>query len=55
MQKIDKVTVIGANGTMGQNIAAIFASFGNAEVYLVSRINFFLKLGISLCARCKYC
>ena len=37
MQKIDKVTVIGANGTMGQNIAAIFASFGNAEVYLVSR------------------
>lgn len=31
------VTIIGANGTMGRNIAAIFASFGNATVYLVSR------------------
>ncbi len=37
MTSIHKVTVIGANGTMGKNIAAIFASFGNAEVYLVSR------------------
>lgn len=31
------VTVIGANGTMGQNVAGIFASFGNAKVYMVSR------------------
>lgn len=35
--KIESVTVVGANGTMGRNIAAIFASFGNATVYLVSR------------------
>lgn len=35
--KIKKVTVIGANGTMGRNVSAIFASFGNAKVYLVSR------------------
>lgn len=35
--KISTVTIIGANGTMGRNIAAIFASFGNAKVYLVSR------------------
>lgn len=34
---INTVTVVGANGTMGRNIAAIFASFGNATVYLVSR------------------
>ncbi len=37
MQSISTVTIIGANGTMGRNIAAIFASFGNANVYLVSR------------------
>lgn len=37
MREIRKVTVLGANGTMGRNIAAIFASFGNANVYLVSR------------------
>ena len=35
--RIERVTIIGANGTMGRNIAAIFASFGGAEVYLVSR------------------
>lgn len=34
---IKTVTVIGANGTMGTNISAIFASFGNAKVYMVSR------------------
>lgn len=34
---INTVTVVGANGTMGRNVSAIFASFGNAEVYLVSR------------------
>ena len=31
------VTVIGANGSMGKNISAIFASFGNAEVHMVCR------------------
>lgn len=35
--EINTVTVVGANGVMGRNIAAIFASFGNAKVYLVSR------------------
>lgn len=34
---IRTVTVIGASGTMGANISGIFASFGNAKVYLVSR------------------
>lgn len=34
---IKTVTVVGANGTMGANISAIFASFGNAKVYMVSR------------------
>lgn len=34
---IKTVTVIGANGTMGQNISGIFASFGNAKVYMVCR------------------
>lgn len=35
--QIKTVTVIGANGTMGCNIAGIFASFGDAKVYMVSR------------------
>ena len=35
--KIKTVTVVGANGTMGANVSAIFASFGNATVYIVSR------------------
>lgn len=35
--EIKTVTVIGANGTMGYNAAAMFASFGNAKVFMVSR------------------
>ena len=35
--KIKTVTVIGANGTMGSNVAGIFAAFGGAYVYMVSR------------------
>ena len=34
---IKTVTVVGANGTMGTNVSAIFASFGNARVFMVSR------------------
>ncbi|WP_346663314.1 3-hydroxyacyl-CoA dehydrogenase family protein [uncultured Merdimonas sp.] len=34
---IQTVTVIGATGTMGANIAGIFASFGNAKVYCIGR------------------
>ncbi len=37
MKPIGTVTVLGANGTMGKNIAGIFASFGRARVYMVSR------------------
>lgn len=37
MREIRTVTVVGANGTMGTNVSAIFASFGNAKVYMVSR------------------
>lgn len=37
MKRITTVTVVGANGTMGTNVSAIFASFGNATVYMVSR------------------
>ena len=35
--EIKTVTVIGANGTMGCNISGIFASFGNARVYMACR------------------
>lgn len=35
--KINTVTVLGANGTMGRNVSGIFASFGNAKVYMVVR------------------
>ena len=34
---IRKVTVIGVTGTMGANVAGIFASFGDAKVYCVGR------------------
>ena len=34
---IQTVTVIGVTGTMGANIAGIFASFGDAKVYCVGR------------------
>lgn len=37
MIEVRRVTVIGAGGTMGAKVAGIFASFGNASVYLVSR------------------
>ncbi len=35
--EIKTVTVIGVTGTMGANIAGIFASFGNAKVYCIGR------------------
>lgn len=35
--EIKTVTVIGATGTMGANVAGIFASFGNAKVYALGR------------------
>ena len=35
--EIKVVTVIGSTGTMGANVAGIFASFGNAKVYCVAR------------------
>lgn len=37
MLNFTTVTVVGANGTMGTNVSAIFASFGDAKVYMVSR------------------
>ena len=37
MMNIQTVTVIGATGTMGANVAGIFASFGDAKVYCVGR------------------
>lgn len=35
--KLSTITVVGANGTMGANVAAIFAAFGDAKVYMMSR------------------
>lgn len=37
MHQIKTVTVIGATGTMGANVAGIFASFGDVKVYCVGR------------------
>lgn len=34
---VKTVTVLGANGTMGCNVSGIFASFGDAKVYMISR------------------
>ena len=35
--KLQKIVVIGGTGTVGKNVAGIFASFGNANVYSVGR------------------
>ena len=37
MMNIQTVTVIGVTGTMGANIAGIFAAFGDAKVYCLGR------------------
>lgn len=37
MLNIKTVSVIGVTGTMGANVAGIFASFGNAKVYCIGR------------------
>ncbi|MEG1407225.1 MAG: 3-hydroxyacyl-CoA dehydrogenase family protein, partial [Ruthenibacterium sp.] len=51
---IKTVTIVGANGTMGRNVAAIFASFGDATVYMVSRTIEKSKLAIQKsCASVK--
>ncbi len=34
---MNTVTIIGANGTMGSNVSAIFASFGRCKVFMISR------------------
>lgn len=34
---VKTVTVLGANGSMGKNVSAIFASFGDAKVYMMCR------------------
>ena len=35
--RVNTITVLGANGTMGANISGLFASLGGAKVYMVSR------------------
>lgn len=35
--KIKTVTIIGSNGALGTGVGAIFASFGNAKVYMIAR------------------
>lgn len=42
---IKTATVIGANGAMGSNVSAIFASFGDAKVYILGRAAFYEKEG----------
>lgn len=37
MFKINTVTILGANGTMGSQCAGIIAGFGNAKIYMVAR------------------
>ena len=37
MTELKTITVVGVTGTMGTNVAGIFASFGNAKVYCVAR------------------
>ena len=37
MLNINKVVVIGATGAVGKAVSGIFASFGNAKVYMIGR------------------
>ena len=37
MLKINTVTILGANGTIGSQCAGIIAGFGNAKIYMVAR------------------
>ena len=37
MLKINKVVVIGATGAVGKTVSGIFASFGDAKVYMLGR------------------
>jgi len=37
MFKINTVTILGANGTIGSQCAGIIAEFGNAKIYMVAR------------------
>jgi len=37
MLKIDTVTILGANGSMGSQCAGIIAGFGNAKIYMIAR------------------
>lgn len=53
--KINVVTVLGANGTMGSNISGIFASFGNAKVYMVCRTLEKAKMAVEKAANSVKC
>lgn len=35
--KIKTISVLGANGSMGKNVSALFAAFGGAKVYMICR------------------
>ena len=37
MKRINKIVVIGATGAVGKTVSGIFASFGNAIVYMIGR------------------
>ncbi|HMY47698.1 MAG TPA: 3-hydroxyacyl-CoA dehydrogenase NAD-binding domain-containing protein, partial [Leptospiraceae bacterium] len=48
MREIKTVTVLGANGTMGANSAAIVAAFGHAKVHMLARSVDKAKEGIKI-------
>lgn len=53
--KIETVTVIGANGTMGSNICGIFASFGKAKVYVMCRDQKKAEIAVKKAAKSVKC
>ncbi|EPI09086.1 3-hydroxyacyl-CoA dehydrogenase family protein [Enterococcus faecalis] len=48
---IRKVVILGGNGKMGRNVGGVFASFGEAEVYLVARKYDDAKLAVEKAAK----
>jgi len=46
---IKTITIFGANGHMGTNVAALFASFGHCKVFMISRQK---ESAVQACSKC---
>lgn len=49
--QIKTITVVGSNGVMGRNVSALFASFGNCKVFMISKTLQKSNLAIDSCIK----